>query len=121
MRKVYAGFGDDLDVAALFAEAIMNRTPWQLWNMETGKPAEGAGTLEAIAVLEKAMQSPGGDRHLGLLRSPSGRCGRPMRYATSFPMPATSSTCLPTSTCCAGTIPRWWNGTAGRSRPTPST
>jgi tetratricopeptide (TPR) repeat protein len=67
MRKVYAGFGDDLDVAALFAEAIMNRTPWQLWNMETGKPAEGADTLEAIAVLEKAMQSPGGDRHLGLL------------------------------------------------------
>jgi tetratricopeptide (TPR) repeat protein len=67
MRKVYAGFGDDPDVAALFAEAIMNRTPWQLWNLETGKPAEGADTLEAIAVLEKAMRAPGGDRHAGLL------------------------------------------------------
>jgi tetratricopeptide (TPR) repeat protein len=67
MRKVYADFGDDLDVAALFAEAIMNRTPWQLWNLETGQPAEGADTLEAIAVLEKAIQAPGGDRHAGLL------------------------------------------------------
>ena len=47
-------FGDDLDVAALFAEALMNRTPWQLWDIATGKPAEGADTLEAMAVLEKA-------------------------------------------------------------------
>jgi tetratricopeptide (TPR) repeat protein len=67
MRKVYAGFGDDLDVAALFAEAIMNRTPWQLWDIATGRPAEGADTLEAIAVLEKAMKAPGGDRHPGLV------------------------------------------------------
>ena len=67
MRKIYAGFGDDPDVAALFAEAIMNRTPWQLWNLETGKPAEGADTLEAIAVLEKAMKAPGANRHPGLL------------------------------------------------------
>jgi tetratricopeptide (TPR) repeat protein len=67
MRKVYAGFGDDLDVAALFAESIMNRTPWQLWNIAAGKPAEGADTLEAIAVLEKAMKAPGGDCHPGLL------------------------------------------------------
>jgi len=67
MRKVYAGFGDDPDIAALFAEAIMNRTPWQLWNIETGKPVEGADTLEAMAVLDKAMKAPGGDRHPGLL------------------------------------------------------
>jgi tetratricopeptide (TPR) repeat protein len=67
MRKVYAGFGDDPDIAALFAEAIMNRTPWQLWDIETGKPAEGADTLEAIAVLDKAMKAPSGDRHPGLL------------------------------------------------------
>ena len=67
MRKVYAHFGDDPDIAALFAEATMNRTPWQLWDIETGKPAEGADTLEAMAVLEKAMKAPGGDRHPGLL------------------------------------------------------
>ena len=33
----------------------------------TGKPAEGADTLEAIAVLEQAMAQPGGMRHPGLL------------------------------------------------------
>ena len=53
MRKVHAEFSQDLDVSALFAEAIMNRTPWQLWDLSTGEPAEGADTLEAIALLEK--------------------------------------------------------------------
>jgi tetratricopeptide (TPR) repeat protein len=67
MRKVYQAHPADLDVAALFAEAIMNRTPWQLWDIAIGKPAEGADTLEAIEVLEKAMRAPGGDSHPGLL------------------------------------------------------
>jgi len=67
MRDVYRSHGDDLDIAALFAEAIMNRTPWALWDIATGKPAEGADTLEAVAVLEKAMAQPGGMSHPGLL------------------------------------------------------
>jgi hypothetical protein len=68
MRDVHAEFGDDLDVAALFAEAIMNRTPWQLWDLPSGKPAEGASTLEAIAVLDRAFAAlPGAWEHAGLL------------------------------------------------------
>ncbi|WP_119270053.1 tetratricopeptide repeat protein [Taklimakanibacter deserti] len=67
MREVFEAHSRDLDVAALFAEAIMNRTPWQLWDIATGKPAEGADTLEAIDVLEKSMRLPGGDTHPGLL------------------------------------------------------
>ncbi len=67
MREVYRAHQDDLDVAALFAEAIMNRTPWQLWDIKTGKPAEGADTAEAIAVLERAMAAPHGMRHPGVL------------------------------------------------------
>jgi tetratricopeptide (TPR) repeat protein len=67
MREVYRAHGDDPDVAALFAEAIMNRTPWALWDIATGKPADGADTLEAIAVLEKAMSKKGGMAHPGLL------------------------------------------------------
>ncbi len=55
MRAVHAAFSDDLDVCALFAEALINRTPWQLWDLKTGKPAAGADTLEAVAVLEQAM------------------------------------------------------------------
>lgn len=55
MREVYQTYPDDWDVATLFAEALINRTPWQLWNLETGQPADGADTLEAIDVLEHAM------------------------------------------------------------------
>ena len=67
MREVYRAHPDDHDVAALFAEAIMNRTPWQLWDIKTGKPAEGADTAEAIAVLERAMAQTRGMQHPGLL------------------------------------------------------
>ena len=55
MRDVYRAFPDDLDVCALFAEALINRTPWQLWDLKTGQPAEGASTLEAIEVLERGL------------------------------------------------------------------
>ena len=70
MRAVYAEHGDDSDVATLFAEAIMNRTPWALWDLATGAVAEGAGTAEAIEVLEKAMRerdARGAEAHPGLL------------------------------------------------------
>jgi tetratricopeptide (TPR) repeat protein len=55
MRDVYRAFPDEWDVATLFAEALINRTPWQLWNLATGQPADGADTAEAIDVLERAM------------------------------------------------------------------
>lgn len=67
MRDIYEKSPDDHDVAALFAEALMNRTPWQLWDVRTGKPADGADTLEAVSVLERALAQPGGMRHPGLL------------------------------------------------------
>jgi tetratricopeptide (TPR) repeat protein len=67
MREAYRAHSGDLDMAALFAEAIMNRTPWALWDIKTGVPAEGADTTEATAVLEHAMAAPGGMRHPGLL------------------------------------------------------
>ncbi len=57
MRKVHKAHPDDLDVTALFAEAIMNRTPWQLWDLATGKPAEGADTEEAISLLDHAFET----------------------------------------------------------------
>ena len=70
MRKVYQAHPDDLDVCTLFAESIMNRTPWQLWDLPTGKPADGADTEEAIEVLETAFEKladKGSKRHPGLL------------------------------------------------------
>ena len=55
MRDVYAKYGDDYDVAALTAEALMVRTPWLLWDLENRVAAEGADTEEAIAIIEKAL------------------------------------------------------------------
>ena len=68
MRKAYARHPDDLDVVTIFAEALMNRTPWQLWDLKTGGPMEGASTLEALAALEKAFdEQPAAWDHPGLL------------------------------------------------------
>lgn len=68
MREVYRAHPADLDICCLFAEAIMNRTPWQLWDLSSGKPAEGADTLEAISVLDTAFeQLEGAWEHPGLL------------------------------------------------------
>lgn len=68
MRTVHEKYSEDLDVCSLFAEALMNRTPWQLWDLATGDPAEGADTLEAMAVLETAFKElDGAWVHPGLL------------------------------------------------------
>ncbi|KAH8591501.1 TPR domain protein [Bisporella sp. PMI_857] len=67
MQTVYAKFPDDLDIAALYADALMNLTPWKLWDLSTGQPAEGARTLEAKRVLDLALSKPNGSSHPGLL------------------------------------------------------
>ena len=56
MRGVYRRFPEDSDVVALFAEALITRTPWALWDLDTGAPAEGADTVEAREVLEAGMR-----------------------------------------------------------------
>ncbi|MGB7241573.1 MAG: tetratricopeptide repeat protein [Sulfitobacter sp.] len=68
MRTVHAAYPDDLDLTAVFVEAIMNRTPWNMWDQSTGEPAKGAGTQEAQAVLEAALQDkPQAMQHPGIL------------------------------------------------------
>jgi tetratricopeptide (TPR) repeat protein len=67
MGAVYQDFGGDLDVAALYAEALMNLTPWQLWDLRTGEPAAGARTVAAREVLERALESAAGREHPGVL------------------------------------------------------
>src|SRR3954447_10113896 len=67
MRDVYQAHPDDLDVAALFADALMNLTPWALWDRYAGQPSAGAATLEAKEVLESALDRPGGRTHPGLV------------------------------------------------------
>jgi tetratricopeptide (TPR) repeat protein len=67
MRDVYRAYPDDLDVAALFADALMNLTPWALWDQATGEPAGGSGTIEAKEVLDRALARDDGRTHPGIL------------------------------------------------------
>ncbi|UES56883.1 hypothetical protein GFK91_15440 [Roseibium aggregatum] len=68
MKPVYEANREDLDVACIYAEALMNRTPWQLWDFHTGVPNPEGSTTEAVAVLEHAFERlPGAWDHPGLL------------------------------------------------------
>ena len=67
MREVYRTHPGDLDVATLFADALMNLTPWALWDLATGQPAEGASTIEAKDVLGRALAREDGRAHPGIL------------------------------------------------------
>jgi len=53
MRVVTKRYPNDLDAATLYAEALMDLHPWQLWSHD-GKPAEGTG--EIVAVLESVLK-----------------------------------------------------------------
>jgi tetratricopeptide (TPR) repeat protein len=65
--QVYEAFPGDPDVAALYADALMNLTPWELWDLRTGEPAEGAQTARAQVVLDRALETPAGRTHPGVL------------------------------------------------------
>ncbi|MGW0826151.1 hypothetical protein [Streptomyces sp. NPDC002845] len=95
MRAVYELAPDDLDVVALYADALMNLTPWQLWNLRTGEPAEGARTLEAKAVLERAIATEAGAWHPGVLHM----------YIHLMEMSPTPETALPVADRLRGLVP----------------
>jgi hypothetical protein len=67
MRRAHLDHPEDLDIAALFADALMNVTPWRLWDLPSGGPAPGAHTPEAMRVLELALERPAGMAHPGVL------------------------------------------------------
>jgi hypothetical protein len=66
MEAVYEQFSDDLDVASLYADSLMNLSAWALWDLETGEPTKGARSLEAKNILEKALQQAGAHKHPGV-------------------------------------------------------
>ncbi|PKX99375.1 TPR domain protein [Aspergillus novofumigatus IBT 16806] len=67
MEVVYKQHPDDLDVAVLYADGLMNLTPWALWDIKTGQPAPDARTLDIKTVLDRALAQRGGLSHPGLL------------------------------------------------------
>ncbi|MGW7194681.1 tetratricopeptide repeat protein [Streptomyces chryseus] len=95
MRAVYELAPDDLDVVTLHADAQMNLTPWQLWDLRTGLPAEGSRTLEAKAVLERAIGTGRGKAHPGLLHM----------YVHLMEMSPTPEAALPAADRLRGLVP----------------
>ncbi|KAJ5578469.1 uncharacterized protein N7459_007433 [Penicillium hispanicum] len=72
MVSVYHNIPHALDVVALYADALMNLTPWSLWDLATGEPSPGARTLDIHKALESALaqKGEGSDnprRHPGIL------------------------------------------------------
>ena len=53
MRKVWKMYPNDADVGALFADALMNLRPWDLWTADGNPKPE---TPEIIATIERVFQ-----------------------------------------------------------------
>lgn len=97
MGSVYLRHMDDLDVATLYADSLMNVTPWKLWDIHTGNPSDNpkARTLEAKMVLEQALQQDSAYAHPGLLHL----------YIHLMEMSATPELALPAADYLRGLVP----------------
>lgn len=60
MRALMKKYPDDLDIATLYAESLMDLHPWKFWSHD-GKP--NAGTTEIVSVLESVLRR--NPNHLG--------------------------------------------------------
>ncbi|HTC98154.1 MAG TPA: hypothetical protein VK734_10535 [Bradyrhizobium sp.] len=70
MRRIHREHPDDLDVIALFVEALITRTPRRLWDVRTGLPAKNSDVVEALDVCERGIdlaEQAGLPKHPALL------------------------------------------------------
>ena len=67
MESVHEKWQDDLDVTALYCDALMNITPWGLWDLKTGQPAPGTKTLLIKKILDRALERDETLDHPGIL------------------------------------------------------
>ena len=66
MAVVYAEFGDDPDIAALFVDSQIMLTPWQIYDVDARAPNPAARAAEIHAALDRGLAGAGAD-HIGLL------------------------------------------------------
>ncbi len=89
MREVYQAYPEDNDVATLFAEAIMDTTPWDYWR-ENGEPKpELQEVLDALEpVMERQPDHPGANHlyiHAVELGQPEAGLAAAERLADAVP------------------------------------
>lgn len=66
LRRLHASHPGDLDVCALFAEALMQVAPWALWDFASGTAAPSV-TPEVVRLLADSLALPSATQHAGLL------------------------------------------------------
>lgn len=67
MVALARAYPDDVDVAALAADALVNVTAWALWDTRTGEPAPNSRVVEAKKILDDMLATPAGRAHPGIL------------------------------------------------------
>jgi tetratricopeptide (TPR) repeat protein len=92
---VYNDYPDDYDVAALYCDALMNLTPWSLWDLKTGQPAPGAKTMQVKRALDRVLAQDEALNHPGLLHL----------YIHLMEMSGTPEIALPIADCLRGLVP----------------
>ncbi|KAH7194683.1 hypothetical protein DER44DRAFT_793654 [Fusarium oxysporum] len=95
MGVVHRDFPDDLDVITLYADALMNLNPWNLWDLKTGEPIAGAHTLKIKSLLDNGLRLNGSLKHPGLLHL----------YIHLMEMSPTPEAALPTANHLRGLVP----------------
>ncbi|VBA56616.1 hypothetical protein LAUMK41_02126 [Mycobacterium attenuatum] len=95
MTSLAATYPDDVDVQALAADALVNVTAWALWDSATGEPAAGSRVVEAKRILDRALATPAGREHPGVLHL----------YLHTMEMSATPEQALPAADLLRGLVP----------------
>src|SRR6266850_2333464 len=63
MASAAAKFPDDLDILALYAESLMDRSPWNYWETDGERPKEAVAPL--VQMLEKVLKKD--PSHIGAI------------------------------------------------------
>ena len=128
MGKVAAQFPDDNEIAVLYAESVMDLSPWNYWQPGGRDPNPQSGpivpTLERV--LARDPNHPGAIHyyiHAVEASRPAGARRALCRPAARrrFPAPATSCTCRATSTTGSAAISTRWPTTRRRPKWTRNT
>jgi hypothetical protein len=126
MREVMATYPDDTDAATIYAEALMNLTPWNYWTKagsQLSSPRRSSWCSKRCwpripITLARTTTTFTPSKPL---RIPSGLCPAPNVCRPLSPAPATWFTCPPTSTGGWGVTKMQWRLTNTRSTPTSAT
>ena len=95
MAALASAYPDDVDVAALAADALVSVTAWALWDTATGVPAPGSRVLQAKQILDDALATPAGRAHPGVLHL----------YLHTMEMSATPEDALPAANLLRDLVP----------------